>query len=339
MTDPTTPNTTIYKDTDLTVHLTLNPTTAGHTIATLTPTTNSTSSSSSSTSSRNSKHKPNNLFHLPQETFLHTLLTLRTLTTALQKANTVTRTALITTGGRSISLLPLHGVSAKWQPITHATPDFHAQYPGYITSKSAPQMATPRLNTIRSSILFAASVLPTSYHADHTFHGGAADDQNLFARIVRGEHSPQWRVWEDERHVAFLTPFANTPGFTVVVPRVHLSSDIFSLNERDYAGLMEAAYTVGRLLIRAFGVERCGMIFEGFEIDYAHVKLVPIHGFGDDDDDQDYQGQEGLQEPFQEVYQGYVSSLPGPRVEDVEGVVKMAREIRGLIESEPVGCS
>jgi hypothetical protein len=48
---------------------------------------------------------------------------------------------------------------------------------------------------------------------DYLFEGDQSDN-NLFARIVRGE-LPQWRVWEDDQHVAFLTPYANTPGFTV----------------------------------------------------------------------------------------------------------------------------
>ena len=94
---------------------------------------------------------------------------------------------------------------------------------------------------------------------------GNHSDKNLFARIVRGEIS-QWRVWEDDRHVAFLSPSANTPGFTVLVPRVHLSSDIFSLDAEAYSEIVAAAHTVARILKQAFGADRCGMIFEVFEI-------------------------------------------------------------------------
>ena len=48
---------------------------------------------------------------------------------------------------------------------------------------------------------------------DNTFFGDKSD-ANLFARIVRGE-IPQRRIWESKQHVAFLTPFANTPGMTL----------------------------------------------------------------------------------------------------------------------------
>ncbi|PYI24633.1 hypothetical protein BO99DRAFT_398117 [Aspergillus violaceofuscus CBS 115571] len=315
MADDHTPNLTIYQDAHLTVDLTLRPTTPGHAVATLT--TNQT-----------------NLFNLPLPSFVETLQTLRTIASHLRKTYNVHRCALITTGGTTLSLLPLHGLTPQWSPVMHPTQEFHPQYPGYITSRDAPQLPTPQLNTIRSSILFAASQSPTTYHADHTFHGPDPGDANLFARLVRGELSPQWRVWEDARHVAFLTPYPNTPGFTVVVPRAHLPSDIFSLAPAEYAALVEAAHTVARLLIRAFGIERCGMIFEGFEIDYAHVKLVPIRGGGADDyDDADFD-RYGISEPFQETYQGYVSSLPGPRVADVEEVVRRAAEVRASVGSD-----
>ncbi|KAL8903432.1 MAG: hypothetical protein Q9207_003921 [Kuettlingeria erythrocarpa] len=77
----------------------------------------------------------------------------------------------------------------------------------------------------------------------------------------------QWRVWEDKKHVAFLTPFANTPGYTVLVPRKHLSSDVFDLNDDDYTDMVAAVYQVAQHLKGAFGSTRCGVFFEGFEID------------------------------------------------------------------------
>uniref|UniRef100_A0A3B3RL43 HIT domain-containing protein n=1 Tax=Paramormyrops kingsleyae TaxID=1676925 RepID=A0A3B3RL43_9TELE len=74
----------------------------------------------------------------------------------------------------------------------------------------------------------------------------------LFSRIVRGEEQ-QWRVWEDEAHVAFLTPFPSAPGFTVLVPRRPLTSDIFRLEEDDYRALVLAARKVALLLEEGLG--------------------------------------------------------------------------------------
>uniref|UniRef100_A0A7N6AWK4 HIT domain-containing protein n=1 Tax=Anabas testudineus TaxID=64144 RepID=A0A7N6AWK4_ANATE len=97
----------------------------------------------------------------------------------------------------------------------------------------------------------------------------------LFSRIVRGEEQ-QWRLWEDEGHVAFLTPFPNSPGFTVLVPRRPLTSDIFRLEKGDYESLVLAARKVSHLLEEGLGAWGVGLIFEGFEIDYAHAKLIPL---------------------------------------------------------------
>ena len=164
---------------------------------------------------------------------------------------------------------------------------------------------------------------------------GGVDDTSLFTRIIRGELQ-QWRVWEDDSHVAFLTPYANTPGLTVLVPRRHLSSDIFSIKDELYCKLMAAAHTVGTILKGSFGISRCGMIFEGLEIDYAHVKLVPVQ--------QEYSniGEFWEKQPamdiesYQESYKGYVSSLDGPLFKDVCSLASAALDISKRFSSNIV---
>lgn len=167
-------------------------------------------------------------------------------------------------------------------------------------------MDTSRLEDICTKIQQASGIsAPYNYRFD-----GEKSNQNLFARIVRGE-LPQSRVWETEQHVAFLTPFANTPGFTVLVPRSHLFSDIFSLDVMEYSSLVRSAYSVAQTLKSALGLRRCGMIFEGLEIDYAHVKLVPVY------EKEDIQGNSKhhipvTQSTYEEKYTGYVTSQDGP---------------------------
>lgn len=52
----------------------------------------------------------------------------------------------------------------------------------------------------------------------------------IFDKIVRGEmHS--YKVWEDDSFLAFLTPFPNTPGLTVVIPKHNPGDYIFGLND------------------------------------------------------------------------------------------------------------
>ena len=123
------------------------------------------------------------------------------------QAYSVQRSALVTDGGDSIAIIPLHGLSHKWQPIRFDGTEFHEDFPGYITSKEGPTMSESKLDEVCRQIQEVSQTLPPF---NHTFFGDQSD-ANLFARIVRGE-LPQRRIWESKEHVAFLTPFANTTG-------------------------------------------------------------------------------------------------------------------------------
>lgn len=117
-------------------------------------------------------------------------------------------------------------------------------------------------------------------------------------------------MWEDEGHVAFLTPFPNSPGFTVLVPRRPLTSDIFRLEKGDYEGLVLASWEVSRLLEEGLGAWGTGLIFEGFEIDYAHAKLIPLFLPSPSETGDDTTKPQPPQ--FYPIYPGYVSSEDGP---------------------------
>ncbi|XP_042360387.1 uncharacterized protein LOC121956311 [Plectropomus leopardus] len=200
-----------------------------------------------------------------------------------------------------ITLLPLHGLEPKWQPHLAQEEEFHPYDPGYCTSKSGPRWDDEALAQVQAKI---RNGLPTpNAPSCFDFFGDASND-NLFSRIVRGEQQ-QWRVWEDSEHVAFLTPYPNTPGLTVVVPRKPLSSDIFKLEEADYKALILATYKVAQLLKEGMRARDVALIFEGFEIDYAHAKLIPLLPAPDGTKPAELQP-----ESFQS-YPGYVSSLHG----------------------------
>ncbi|TNN33850.1 HIT-like protein [Liparis tanakae] len=170
-----------------------------------------------------------------------------------------------------ISVLPLHGLGAEWRPHLAGEEEHNALDPGYCTSRTAPRWSDSRLTEVQTRIRAGLPDRPP----DLSFLGADPAHPGLFPRIVRGEE-PQWRVWEDEGHVAFLTPFPNSPGFTVLVPRRPLTSDVFRLETEDYEGLVLAARKAARLLEAGLGSWGTGLIFEGFEIDYAHAKLIPL---------------------------------------------------------------
>ena len=137
----------------------------------------------------------------------------------------------------------------------------------------------------------------------------------LFCKIVRGE-SPAHKIWEDEEHLAFLSIYPNTPGFSVVIPKVHHPSYAFDLPNEVLSKLTIAAKHVARLLDRNLdGVARTGLIYEGYGVDHVHAKLFPMHGTGNDSS---FQPIHSSVDKFFTRYEGYISSHDWKRADDAE---------------------
>ncbi|MCE7936336.1 HIT family protein [Candidatus Saccharibacteria bacterium CPR2] len=130
----------------------------------------------------------------------------------------------------------------------------------------------------------------------------------IFDKIVRGEMD-SYKVWEDDKHLAFLTPFPNTPGFTVLIPKTNIGDYIFTLDDKAYSDLMLAAKNVARILEEALGVPRVALVFEGTGVAYVHAKLIPLHGelAAKTDVWSDHT-------EFTEEYKGYITTAEGPQM-------------------------
>jgi diadenosine tetraphosphate (Ap4A) HIT family hydrolase len=144
----------------------------------------------------------------------------------------------------------------------------------------------------------------------------------IFCKIVRGD-MPCHKVWESKTHLAFLSIFPNTPGFTVVIPKKHFSSYAFDLSDENLAALVTTAKHVGLLLDRKLGVSRTGLVLEGMGVDHVHAKLIPMHGV-----------KKGKFTPtfvetakFFDNYEGYLTTLEGKRADDKE-LAALAKRIR-----------
>jgi diadenosine tetraphosphate (Ap4A) HIT family hydrolase len=238
--------------------------------------------------------------YLQKETYVQTLISAKKVASIVKAATGVRRVSLVWDGASEIRLIPLHGIDAEWRPMMDPQLEYHTSYPGYITSRSGPKHSNETLEKFQADITNGnpPAMDPTCYSSPET-------SQNLFAKIIRGELE-QWRVWESETHVAFLTPFANTPGKTVLVPRKHVDSDILSTPIGDFEDLASATWDVVTVLMQSrLKPDRVGLIFEGMEINWAHAKLIPVRGDV---------GEFSSEQPFVEQYTGAVSSQPGPAV-------------------------
>lgn len=128
----------------------------------------------------------------------------------------------------------------------------------------------------------------------------------LFCKILDGT-LPSRKIWEDENHIAVLTPYPNTPGFTVLITKEHHDSYIFALAPVVQANLFRAASEVAKLLDTKLKCKRTGLVVEGMGVNHAHAKLIPMHGIPDGD----WQPILSNVRTFSETYKGFLSSHDG----------------------------
>ncbi|HZM64008.1 MAG TPA: HIT family protein [Candidatus Saccharimonadales bacterium] len=145
--------------------------------------------------------------------------------------------------------------------------------------------------------------------------------QTLFDKIVAGE-VPNWKIWEDDKYLAFLTPFPNTPGFTVVIPKTNPGDYVFAVDDTEILGLMKASKIIAGLLEKALKVKRVAVVFEGTGVQHLHVKLIPLHGKLGSETNVGSTHQE-----FHPEYIGYITTTEGPRMND-EKLDAMQEKIR-----------
>ena len=147
----------------------------------------------------------------------------------------------------------------------------------------------------------------------------------IFCRIVRGE-APAYKIWENDKFVAFLSIFPNTKGFTVVATKEHYPSYVLELPDEVLKDFMLAVREVAFLLDRSFSdVGRTGVMMEGFGVDHAHVKLFPMHGTKTDE----WKAHHSDVDKYFDIYEGYLSSHNGARADD-EDLAKLAEKIRSF---------
>lgn len=146
----------------------------------------------------------------------------------------------------------------------------------------------------------------------------------IFCKIVKGE-SPCHRIWEDEKHLAFLSIFPNTDGFSVVMRKEHNPSYAFDVDDEVLKEMVIAAKKVGKLIdSKLEDVGRTGLMFEGFGVDHFHAKLFPMHGTANM---KEWKPIESPSRVFYKQYPGYLSSHDADRADDAV-LAEIAKKIR-----------
>ena len=107
----------------------------------------------------------------------------------------------------------------------------------------------------------------------------AYDDQNVFAKILRGE-IPCFEVFRDDRSFAFLDIMPRSPGHTLVIPRAP-ARGILDIADDDLAAVARTAKRVAIAAMRAFDAE--GIILQQFSepasgqvVFHLHMHVMPV---------------------------------------------------------------
>jgi len=107
----------------------------------------------------------------------------------------------------------------------------------------------------------------------------AYDDQNVFAKILRGE-IPCFEVFRDDRSFAFLDIMPRSPGHTLVIPRAP-ARGILDIADDDLAAVARTAKRIAIAAMRAFDAE--GIILQQFSepasgqvVLHLHMHVMPV---------------------------------------------------------------
>lgn len=106
----------------------------------------------------------------------------------------------------------------------------------------------------------------------------AYDDQNIFAKILRGE-IPSTRVYEDEHVVAFMDVMPQGTGHTLVLPKAP-SRNMLDADAKTLGPLMAAVQKVARAVKQAFDAHGVTIIqfnepASGQTVFHLHVHVIP----------------------------------------------------------------
>jgi histidine triad (HIT) family protein len=106
----------------------------------------------------------------------------------------------------------------------------------------------------------------------------AYDPNNIFAKILRGE-LPCYKVYEDDKTLAFLDIMPRAPGHALVLPKA-AARNIFDVAPADLAHVAAAAQKIAKAGMKAFAAD--GVTIQQFNegaggqvVFHLHVHVIP----------------------------------------------------------------
>lgn len=101
----------------------------------------------------------------------------------------------------------------------------------------------------------------------------------VFCKIVRGD-LPAYKVFEDEKTLAFLDIHPINPGHTLVIPKAEDTRNIFDVSPEDWIATTETARKVAHAVERAARADGVNILMNnrsnaGQVVDHPHIHVIP----------------------------------------------------------------
>jgi histidine triad (HIT) family protein len=104
--------------------------------------------------------------------------------------------------------------------------------------------------------------------------------ESIFTKIINGD-IPAYKIYEDEKTLAFLDIHPARPGHTLIVPKSQVDR-LENLADEDYAAVLATVRKVMQRIVAIFGQEyRACLKLEGFDVPHAHVHVIPCRNGAD----------------------------------------------------------
>ena len=96
---------------------------------------------------------------------------------------------------------------------------------------------------------------------------------SIFTKIVNGE-IPCYKIYEDDKTIAFLDIHPETKGHTLVIPKNEVDK-IYDLPDEDYEALMDTAKKLSKNMEKVLGARTLWKVV-GTDVPHAHIHLMPL---------------------------------------------------------------
>ena len=104
------------------------------------------------------------------------------------------------------------------------------------------------------------------------------DASNIFAKILRGE-LPCYKIYEDDKTLAFLDIMPRAPGHVLVLPKAPVRN-ILDIAPDDLAHVIKVAQKIAKVSVEVFGAD--GVTVQQFNesaggqvVFHLHVHVIP----------------------------------------------------------------